>query len=121
MGTLSFKSSQPLPQSSIVTIDETTLVGNTVSDTFQAFGSNTVHLDSKILYRSFTSFNDNSIFNAEFQILGGMYMQEVSLIDKLRTFIPIFMYISIFLWWIIVNPLIDWMLRNRVYSAKVIP
>jgi hypothetical protein len=40
--------------------------------------------------------------------------------DKLRAFVPIFMYISLFLWWVIVDPLIDWMLHNKVYLARLI-
>jgi len=31
------------------------------------------------------------------------------------------MYISVFIWLMVVNPLIDWMLRNKVYAAKGIP
>jgi hypothetical protein len=50
-GTLSFQSSQPLPQSSIITINETSITEGSLSDHFKALGSNTVHVDSKILYQ----------------------------------------------------------------------
>ena len=40
--------------------------------------------------------------------------------DKLRAFVPIFMYICLFFWWVIVDPLIDWMLQNKVYLARLI-
>jgi len=29
------------------------------------------------------------------------------------------MYLCLFLWWIIVNPLIDWMLENKIYLARL--
>lgn len=59
-------------------------------------------------------------FTAEYQISGEVVNVEANLIDKLRAFIPIFMYLCLFLWWVVVSPLIDWMLRYRVYSAKPI-
>jgi hypothetical protein len=48
-----------------------------------------------------------------------MYV-EASLIDKLRSFIPIFMYLCLFIWWVVVNPLVEWMLQNKVYNAKLV-
>lgn len=49
-----------------------------------------------------------------------VHVVESSLIDKLRFFVPVFMYLCLFLWWVVVDPLINWMLRNKVYSAKLL-
>ncbi len=66
-----------------------------------------------------TSTNSFS-FVAEYQISATNTVIQASLMDKLRAFVPIFMYISLFLWWVIVDPLIDWMLHNKVYLARLI-
>lgn len=124
-GTLSLKSSAPLSQSSIISINETTLgtYPYSFAGNFKDSGANTFTLDSLVFYSKpevSTSTTSFIAFTAEYQISSEVFNVEANLIDKLRAFIPIFMYLSLFLWWVVVSPLIDWMLRNRVYSAKPI-
>lgn len=80
-------------------------------------------LDTKTLYNkislSATSTNFFS-FVADYRVTSEINTVESSLIDKLRVFIPIFMYLCLFVWWLVIDPLINWMLRNKVYSAKTV-
>ena len=58
-------------------------------------------------------------FTGHFKILNGIYFKETTLLDNLRSLIPYFMYIVVFLWLAIIRPLVEWMLKNRIYSAKL--
>lgn len=53
-----------------------------------------------------------------FEVPSQIVISEVSLLDNLRKFIPLLVYLMILLRLVVVDPTIRWMLQNKIYKAK---
>ena len=57
-------------------------------------------------------------FTAKIKFNASEYLKETSLIDKLRGIGPIFIFLAVLLYYFVIDPLVDWMIDNKVYSGK---
>lgn len=65
--------------------------------------------------------NSNAFtIDAKYKIEDQTYFKEASLIDKFRGIGPIFIYLAIFLYLVVIDPLVDWMIENKIYSGRTI-
>ena len=57
-------------------------------------------------------------YNGRFKIKMGRYTKQTSLLDKMREFIPYFIYTLVITLGIVVVPVTRWVLTKKIYSAK---
>ena len=93
-----------------------------MSDNFLRNGNQNLTLSISKKYEDYTYTTGTTSgfsFAGHFNIQGKIQFQGTNLIDNLREFVPFFMFIAVFLWLALVNPLVDWMLRNKIYTSRI--
>ena len=85
-------------------------------------GNQNITLSIKNSYEDYTYTTGTTSgfsFAGHFNIQGKIQFKESNLLDNLREFVPFFMFVGVFLWLVLVNPLVEWMLRNKIYTSKI--
>ena len=116
-----------IPESSIASGQGLLYHGNnsqtlSIPDVHQAYATSKNASLSPVIAASQISYSTASAgvaYQGRFSVSGCSLLEEVGLLENLRTFVPHFIYLFVLLWVFLAQPTVRWMLENQIYRAKV--
>ena len=68
---------------------------------------------------SYGSTAAGATYEGRFNVVASNYLEEVSLVENIRKFVPFFIYLLVLTWFFLAQPTVRWMLENKIYRSKV--